>query len=181
MVGERGVVDPQQFRIVGRARVGPDLHPRHRGPRVRGSTQGTSHLQQFTHRDQTERGGGRPGGLERAVRPEPVAAGGLGHRRASHRRPDAAPTGPRVHHEFRHSRTTVPWRGQIEIADDRADRAGCGARFGTGYQQMLGAVVDEFTQNLFADRGHSIEFGCRRDEFAHLLLLFGGECGAPLR
>jgi hypothetical protein len=34
--------------------------------------------------------------------------------------------------------------------------------------------VPEFPQNLLADGCHPIEFGCRRDQFTHPLLLFGG-------
>ena len=49
-----------------------------------------------------------------------------------------------------------------------------------GDQQMLGAVVAEFPQHLFADGCYPIEFGCRRDEFAHRLLLVGGQCRAPV-
>ena len=46
---------------------------------------------------------------------------------------------------------------------------------------MLGAVVAEFAQHLLTDGCYPVEFGCRSDEFAHLLLLFGGQRGAPVR
>jgi hypothetical protein len=39
---------------------------------------------------------------------------------------------------------------------------------------MLGAVVPEFPQHVFADGCYPIEFGCRRNQFAHCLLLLGG-------
>ena len=46
---------------------------------------------------------------------------------------------------------------------------------------MLGAFVAEFAQHLFADGRYPVEFGCCRDEFTHLPLLFGGQRGAPDR
>jgi hypothetical protein len=45
---------------------------------------------------------------------------------------------------------------------------------------MLGAVVPEFAQHLFADGRYPVEIGCRRDDFAHPLLFVGGQSGAPL-
>ena len=78
------------------------------------------------------------------------------------------PPDPRVHHEFRHPGFRVA--REVEVADDLV---------GLGDQQMAGAVVREFAQHLFADRGHAIEFRCRRGEFAHLPLLVRGERRAP--
>jgi hypothetical protein len=34
--------------------------------------------------------------------------------------------------------------------------------------------VPEFPQHVFADGCYPIEFGCRRNQFAHCLLLLGG-------
>ena len=38
---------------------------------------------------------------------------------------------------------------------------------------MFGAVIRQLPQNLFTDGCHQIEFSCRSDEFAYLLLLIG--------
>ena len=45
---------------------------------------------------------------------------------------------------------------------------------------MLGAVMAEFAQHLFADGRYPVEFGCRSNEFTHLPLLIGGQRGAPV-
>ena len=108
------------------------------------------------------------------MRPELVVSRGLGHRRTPHRHANTAPAGLRVHHQFRHFGTLVAWRAEIEVADDRV---ACGG----SDQQMISAVVAKLPQHLFADGCYPIDFGCRRDEFAHPLLLFGGQCGAPVR
>jgi hypothetical protein len=38
---------------------------------------------------------------------------------------------------------------------------------------MFGAVLGQLPQNLFTDGCHQIEFSCRSDKFAYLLLLVG--------
>ncbi len=86
-----------------------------------------------------------------------------------------------MHHQFRHPCAPVARRAEVEVAHDRVRGVLRAARLGTGHQEMLGAVVPEFAQHLFADGPYPIEFGCRRDQLAHCLLLRGGQRGAPVR
>ncbi len=55
------------------------------------------------------------------------------------------------------------------------------ARIGFGGQQVFGALMCQLAQNLLADGCHFIEFSCRADEFAYLLLLLRGQRRPPLR
>ncbi|WP_428978057.1 hypothetical protein [Mycobacterium bohemicum] len=41
--------------------------------------------------------------------------------------------------------------------------------------------MPQFAQHLLTDGRHSIELRCRRDHFAHLPLLVGGQSRAPRR
>ena len=85
MPGERGVVDAQQFGVVGGSGVGGDAHAVGNGHGGR-SVERPAHLQQLPHDDEAERGRGGAGGLEVAVRPDAGAVAALGQPGARHRR-----------------------------------------------------------------------------------------------
>ena len=48
-------------------------------------------------------------------------------------------------------------------------------RVRTGDQQVLGTVMRQLAQNLLTDGCHLVEFTCRADECAYLLLLAVGQ------
>jgi hypothetical protein len=45
---------------------------------------------------------------------------------------------------------------------------------------MVGALLPQFAQHLFADRGCAIEFGCSGDDFTHLPLICSGYRRTPV-
>ena len=69
----------------------------------------------------------------------------------------------------------VPRRAEIQITRDAVAGAW------TGSHQMLGAVLLQFPQHLFANWGYTIELCCSCYELTNFLLLIGAQRGAPLR
>jgi len=82
-----------------------------------------------------------------------------------------------MHHQLRHAESIFLPRRKIQITDDSlAGAAGITA----GGQQVPGAPMCQFPQNLLTDRCHFIEFCCHADEFTYLLLLLRDQHHPPL-
>ncbi len=146
-----------------RSGVGGDPHALG-GAQRRQVGQRTAHQQQFMCDGFELQGGGqRPGRVEIAVRPDSCARRLLGEAGTGQRRTDAAPSGPRVHHQLGHRRVILGGRGQVQVADEVC---------AVGGQEMTGAVVAELAQHLIARPGRTPSaVGGRSDEGTNAGLL----------
>jgi hypothetical protein len=100
-------------------------------------------------------------------------AGRLLQRGQRHRGADTAPTRLRVHHQLSHGRSLAAGRREVEVAHHGVVPA-------VEDQQMVGALLSKFTQNLLAHRRHLVGGICSFNQFAHLLLLVGGQVRTPV-
>ena len=82
-----------------------------------------------------------------------------------------------MYHQLRHAGSIFGPRGEVQVTDGLL--AGP-VRVRTGDQQVVGTVMRQLAQNLLTDGCHLVEFTCRADEFAYLLLLAVGQRGSPL-
>ena len=171
MPGESGVVDPQQFGIVGGPGVGPDPQAvRHRG--FGQVLEGPAHLQEFADHRQVQGVGHGPRRGLGAVRPEPDVVPLPGGRGPQQRGADAAAAGAWMDDQFPHRIGAAAARGQVEVTEDVAALGG---------EQMPGALVGKFAKHLLPDRRDTIGLRRRLDQFTNPALLFRGERGLPGR